>query len=99
LDPDFLLCASGSRFFYNTDPDTTGKNTTFSQAITHILGKFAVLRIGIRLLRIRILEFFGNPDPDPEKKTTHFYEGNKKMWGDILLSTKNRELLYGVIFI
>ena len=42
-----------------------------------------VLRIRIRYLRIRILEFFPNPDPDPGQK--HIFKGNNKILGESLV--------------
>ena len=59
-----------------------------------------MLRIRIRFLRIRILEFF--PDPDPGQKHI-FLKGNNKILGDIFVFNQKsryfieRELLFGII--
>ena len=62
-----------------------------------VKGIFTVLRIRILFLRIRILEFFSNPDPDPGHRHI-FSKAITKFWEKYLFSTKkvgtlsNREL-------
>ena len=74
-----------------------------------------MLRIRISFLRIRILEFFPNPDPDPGQKHI-FAKAKTKFWEKFLFSTQkvgilflfstnqvgilvNIELLFGIILI
>ena len=53
-----------------------------------------MLRIRIRFLKIRILEFFPNPDPDPGKKTQIFSKAVTKFWEKLLFSTQKVGILF-----
>ena len=48
----------------------------------------------LQFFRIRILDFFPNPDPDPGKNKTIFLKAKTKFWEKFLFSTQKVGILF-----